>query len=144
MLWSNFRCNPSLDIVPPANPNGDGEEPDSVMNKDIYELKKDTFYFYPFNLAAMSTLNFKGMNSSSFVKLSSDGKVVKFGAFGYDDYTQTGDKKQKRNYLARHRKREDWTDPQTPGALSRWILWNKPSLDESIEHYVKKFRMHLE
>jgi hypothetical protein len=73
-----------------------------------------------------------------------DGKVIKFGAFGYDDYTQTGDKKQKRNYLARHRKREDWTDPQTPGALSRWILWNKPSLDESIEHYVKKFKMHLE
>jgi hypothetical protein len=73
-----------------------------------------------------------------------DGKVVKFGSFGYDDYTQTGDKKQKRNYLARHRAREDWTDPQTPGALSRWILWNKPSLDESIEHYVKKFKMHLE
>jgi hypothetical protein len=73
-----------------------------------------------------------------------DGKVIKFGAFGYDDYTQTGDKKQKRNYLARHRKREDWTDPQTPGALSRWILWNKPTLDESIEHYVKKFKMHLE
>jgi len=52
-------------------------------------------------------------------------------------------KKKKKNYLARHRKREDWTDPKTPGALSRWILWNKPSLDESIEHYVKKFHMHL-
>jgi len=73
-----------------------------------------------------------------------DGEVVKFGALGYEDYTQTGDKKQKRNYLARHRKREDWTNPKTPGALSRWILWNKPSLDESIEHYVKKFKMHLE
>ena len=73
-----------------------------------------------------------------------DGKIIKFGAFGYDDYTQTGDKRQKRNYLARHRKREDWNDPQTPGALSRWILWNKPTLEESIKHYVKKFRMHLE
>ena len=73
-----------------------------------------------------------------------DGKLVKFGAFGYEDYTQTGNKKQKRNYLARHRKNEDWTDPKTPGALSRWILWNKPTLDESIEHYVKKFNMHLE
>jgi hypothetical protein len=79
-----------------------------------------------------------------FVAKFDDGKVVKFGAFGYDDYTQTGDKRQKRNYLARHRKREDWTDPQTPGALSRWILWNKPTLEESIQHYIKKFRMHLE
>jgi hypothetical protein len=75
-----------------------------------------------------------------------DGKRVPFGAFGYDDFiTSGGDtKKKKKNYLARHRKREDWTDPKTPGALSRWILWNKPSLDESIEHYVKKFKMHLE
>ena len=74
-----------------------------------------------------------------------DGKLVKFGALGYDDFiTSGGDKKKKKNYLARHRKREDWTDPQTPGALSRWILWNKPTLDESIEHYVKKFNMTLE
>jgi len=73
-----------------------------------------------------------------------DGKLVKFGALGYDDFTITGDKTQKRNYLARHRKREDWNDPQTPGALSRWILWNKPTLEESIKHYVKKFNMTLE
>ena len=33
-----------------------------------------------------------------------DGQLVPFGAFGYDDYTQTGDKRQKRNYLARHKK----------------------------------------
>jgi hypothetical protein len=73
-----------------------------------------------------------------------DGKQIPFGAFGYDDYTQTGDKRQKRNYLARHRKREDWTNPQTAGALSRWILWNKPNLHDSIKDYVKRFNMHLE
>jgi hypothetical protein len=74
-----------------------------------------------------------------------NGQLVKFGALGYDDFiTSGGDTRKKRNYLARHRKREDWNDPKTPGALSRWILWNKPTLDESIEHYVKKFRMHLE
>ena len=73
-----------------------------------------------------------------------DGQLIPFGALGYDDFTTTGDLKKKRNYLARHRAREDWTDPQTAGALSRWILWNKPTLDESIEHYAKKFKMHLE
>ena len=79
-----------------------------------------------------------------FVAKFDDGKVVKFGALGYDDFTTTGDLKKKKSYLARHRANEDWTDPKTPGALSRWILWNKPTLDESIEHYIKKFRMHLE
>ena len=73
-----------------------------------------------------------------------DGQLVQFGSFGYDDFTQTGDKSQKRRYLARHKAREDWNDPKSAGALSRWILWNKPTLDESIKHYVKKFHIHLE
>jgi len=78
------------------------------------------------------------------VAVFDDGEKVAFGAMGYEDYTQTGDKKQKRNYLARHKKRENWNDPKTPGALSRWILWNKPTLKESIKHYIKKFHMYLE
>lgn len=74
-----------------------------------------------------------------------DDKQVPFGAMGYDDFiTSGGDKKKKRAYLARHKKNEDWNDPKTPGALSRWILWNKPTLKESIKHYVKKFHMDLE
>jgi len=72
-----------------------------------------------------------------------DGKRVPFGAFGYEDYTQHGSKERKRLYLNRHKKREDWNDPKTAGALSRWILWNKPTLDESIEDYIKKFNMVL-
>lgn len=78
-----------------------------------------------------------------FVAEFDDGRVS-FGALGYDDFTITGDKNQKRNYLARHRKREDWNDPKTAGALSRWILWNKPTLEESVKHYIKKFNMKLE
>jgi hypothetical protein len=79
-----------------------------------------------------------------FVAEFDNGQLVKFGALGYDDFTITGDKNQKRNYLARHRKREDWNDPKTAGALSRWILWNKPTLEESVKHYIKKFNMKLE
>ena len=71
-------------------------------------------------------------------------KVVKFGAYGYQDYTDHHDLRRKKLYLIRHRKNEDWTDPVTPGALSRWILWNLPSLDDSIDDYVKRFRMHLD
>jgi hypothetical protein len=74
--------------------------------------------------------------------------LVKFGAYDYNDYTiyyQIDPKlaKQKKSaYLKRHRKNEDWEDPRTAGALSRWILWNKPTIQESIESYIKRFNMY--
>jgi len=67
---------------------------------------------------------------------------ISFGALGYEDYTQHNDANRKKLYLNRHRKNEDWTNPRTAGALSRWILWNKSSLEESIAHYIKKFHMN--
>lgn len=79
-----------------------------------------------------------------YLAVFDDGDKVKFGAIGYEDYTQHKDKDRKRLYLNRHKKREDWNDPKSAGALSRWILWNKPTLEASIKHYVKKFSMDLE
>jgi hypothetical protein len=70
-------------------------------------------------------------------------QIIKFGAFGYEDYTQHHDLRRKKMYLLRHRRNEDWEDPRTAGALSRWVLWNKPSLKDSINDYAKKFHMHL-
>ena len=35
--------------------------------------------------------------------------------------------------------RKDWKDPTTAGALSRWILWNKPSLKASFDDYKSRF-----
>ena len=69
-------------------------------------------------------------------------KIVKFGAFGYEDYTQHGNKIRKESYLKRHKAREDWTDPRTAGTLSRYLLWNKPTLEASIEDYIKRFNMY--
>ena len=66
-------------------------------------------------------------------------KVVSFGQAGADDFTKTGDEEAKRLYLIRHRKNESWDKPMTPGALARWILWNKPTLKESIADYKKRF-----
>jgi hypothetical protein len=66
-------------------------------------------------------------------------KNVPFGAFGYSDFIQHGDKARKQRYLNRHRKNEDWSDPTTPGALSRFILWNKPTLEDSIKDFIKRF-----
>lgn len=65
-------------------------------------------------------------------------KTVHFGANGMSDYTKHKDKNRKERYLNRH-KNEDWNNPITAGALSRWILWNKTSLKESISDYKSKF-----
>ena len=68
-------------------------------------------------------------------------RLVYFGASGYTDYTINKDPEKKRLYLLRHRKNENWNDPMTSGALSRWILWNKPSLRESISDFKRRFNL---
>tara|TARA_B100001094_G_C18142127_1_gene778501 strand:+ start:1223 stop:1498 length:276 start_codon:yes stop_codon:yes gene_type:complete len=66
-------------------------------------------------------------------------KTVHFGAAGYEDYTTHGDEERKKSYLARHKPRENWDDPRTAGSLSRWILWNKKSLNASIRDFKNRF-----
>jgi len=70
-----------------------------------------------------------------------DIKTVHFGAKGYEDYTIHKDKKRKEMYINRHNKNEDWNDPYTAGSLSRWILWNKPTIEDSIKDYRKRFNL---
>ncbi len=64
-----------------------------------------------------------------------------FGARGYDDYTQHKDEQRKKQYLARHRKNENWNNPTTAGALSRWILWNKPTFSASLNDFRRRFNL---
>jgi len=68
-------------------------------------------------------------------------KTTHFGSAGMSDFTIHKDKQRKERYLDRHRKRENWNDPMTAGALSRWILWNKPTLQGSIRDYKKRFKL---
>lgn len=63
-------------------------------------------------------------------------KVVSFGAKGMDDYTKTHDTEQRARYLKRHSANEDWSKKDSPGALSRWILWGEStSLLKNIQNY---------
>lgn len=76
-----------------------------------------------------------------------------FGGKGYRDFTLINDKDSKfylpeekdrldvrRRYIKRHSKMdEDFGDPYTAGALSRWVLWEKPTLRESWDFYKDKF-----
>ena len=66
---------------------------------------------------------------------------VPFGAQGYEDYTQHKNHLRQENYLLRHRSREDWSDPQTAGALSRWLLWDSPSLREAVRKCRRRFSL---
>lgn len=76
------------------------------------------------------------------VFLKSDGKekIVPFGARGMSDYTKHKDKTRKQRYLKRHSGMgEHWNQPDTPGALSKWILWNKPSFQDSKRDFIRRF-----
>lgn len=81
-------------------------------------------------------------------------KKVSFGASGYRDNTLINDKSSKfylqnksdrdvvkDSYLRRHKKNEDWTNPMTAGALSRFILWNRKSLNASIRDFKRRFKL---
>ena len=66
-------------------------------------------------------------------------KVVSFGSRGMDDYTKTHDKEQRARYLNRHSANENWNKKDSPGALSRWILWGEStSLLKNIQNYKAK------
>jgi hypothetical protein len=72
----------------------------------------------------------------------SDGTHTDFGATGYQDYLSHHDKLRRANYLSRHRSRENWNDPKSAGALSRWILWgDSTSLETNLRQFKKKFSL---
>ena len=68
-------------------------------------------------------------------------KNTKFGATGYQDQTSipAAEREQrKKNYRTRHAG-DNLTDPTSAGALSWWVLWNKPSFTASVADYKKHF-----
>lgn len=73
-----------------------------------------------------------------------DKKIAKihFGDSNYEDYTTHKDKNRKRLYLARH-KNEDWNNYLKPGFWSRWILWNKKTISESIRDTAQRFNIKI-
>jgi len=67
-------------------------------------------------------------------------KTTPFGARGMSDFTKHKDVTRRQRYLKRHSGMgEHWNDPTTPGALSRWVLWNKPSFKASLADYKRRF-----
>ena len=67
-------------------------------------------------------------------------KTVHFGQAGASDYTIHKDKERKQRYLQRHKANENWSDYKTAGFYATHILWNKPSITESIRDTNNKFK----
>jgi hypothetical protein len=92
--------------------------------------------------------NRKGKKYSAIFELA-DGKrkTTAFGSQGMSDFTiySKGDKveaeERKRLYLMRHKEHENWDDPTSAGACSRWLLWNKSTLEASITDFKRRFNL---
>ena len=73
-----------------------------------------------------------------------NGKQTITTHFGLDTgqtYIDHKDDAKRLAYIARHRPNEDWNDPTTAGSLSRYILWEKPTLYQSIRAFKMKFNL---
>jgi len=75
-------------------------------------------------------------------------KTVHFGMTGYEDYISYYKqspqlaRQKKYAYLARHQlNSENWNDYETAGSLARYILWNRSTLETSINDFRRKFKL---
>jgi hypothetical protein len=66
-------------------------------------------------------------------------KTVRFGSVGMSDMTQHKDPERKQRYINRHKKNENWNDARTAGFYAKHVLWNKTSLQASVNDINKNF-----
>lgn len=98
------------------------------MEYKFLELKKSTDEKHKYEMIFLNTKTNKK-------------KSVKFGAYGMSDYTIHKDEDRKQRYILRHQKNENWNNALSAGALSRWILWNKTTIEASLKDYLNKFNL---
>lgn len=80
-------------------------------------------------------------NKKYYVVGPNSKKKIYFGAAGYSDYTKNKSDIKRNAYIARHKVNENFNDLNSAGAWSRWILWEKKSLNEAIKNMERKFNI---
>ncbi len=77
--------------------------------------------------------------------ITNDNKKVYFGAAGMSDFLQHKNEDRKNLYINRHKKNESkfWNKSgiDTPSFWAYFLLWNKPTINESYEYIKKKFNI---
>ena len=85
----------------------------------------------------------KSTNSNKKFDAIIDGKKkISFGQAGASDFTKHKDDNRKDRYIDRHRKNENWGKDgvETAGFYSRWVTWNKPTIEASVNDLNKKYK----
>ena len=80
--------------------------------------------------------------SKNYDVIINDKKVVSFGDSNFDDVTLHKDVDRKQRYINRHKSNEQWSKSglNTAGYYSRWILWNKPTIQQSINDLNNRYK----
>jgi hypothetical protein len=80
--------------------------------------------------------------SKRFKAYFSDGKTARFGQTNpkKGTFLDHQDKELKKNYIKRHLKDLETNDYKKPGFLSMFLLWNKPTLRESVKDFNKRIK----
>jgi Ribonuclease G/E len=93
----------------------------------------------------MEVIITKSSNKNKKFDALVDGKKISFGAAMYSDYTIHKDPERKERYIARHAKREDWDKSgiKTSGYWAKNLLWNKDTLQKSIDDISKKHNLNI-
>ena len=81
-------------------------------------------------------------SDKTFTAKIDDKKTIHFGAKLYEDYTIHRDDKRKKAYLARHKK-DNFNNPNYAGFYATNLLWNKPTLKESIKNTNEKYNINI-
>ena len=75
-----------------------------------------------------------------------NGAAVHFGGRGCSDFTTYSAtvpkalaRAKRQAYIARHGAAESWRDPRAPATLSRYLLWERPTLQGALAAYRKRF-----
>ena len=76
----------------------------------------------------------RNVGEKSFVKMTH------FGSATGSTYVDHHDNTKRMNYIKRHSQlNEDWTNPYMAGTLSRFILWEEPTIEKALNAYKEKF-----
>ena len=84
-------------------------------------------------------------NDKKYCVIAPGGIRIDFGQKGYKDFTKHKNEERKQRYINRHILNENHSPSgmYTAGWWSRWLLWNKPTLTESIRDIERNFSIKI-
>jgi hypothetical protein len=83
------------------------------------------------------------VSGKRFAAIFDNGKRVNFGSAMSLTYIDGVTDRKRMNYIVRHKAldTENWGDPYSAGALSRWLLWEYRDLNKALVEYKKRFHL---